>query len=221
MWIAERLISLIAPHSCRQCGLEGAVLCQSCAMLLQGVPSRCYRCHHVTENFRTCAHCCKKSKLYAVHVSARYAGVAKDLIYALKFERAQAAAKDMAWAIAARYQPDPEMIITHIPTATARVRLRGYDQAALIAQELSRLTAIPYTPLLARKNSGRQVGQKRAGRQAQMQDAFRPLHPTILERRHILLVDDVLTTGATCEAAARTLKGTGARRVSAVVFAVA
>lgn len=221
MWIVERLLSLIAPHYCRQCGTEGTLLCPSCSTLLQSVPSRCYRCHRVTKDFRTCTKCCNKSKLYAMHANTRYAGVAKDVIYALKFERAQAAARDIALAVATSLPSGLEVIITHIPTAPSRVRLRGYDQAALIARELSRLTALPYAPLLARKNDTRQVGQKRASRQAQMQDAFRALHTPALQGRHIMLVDDVLTTGATCEAAARVLKATGARRVSAVVFAVA
>jgi predicted amidophosphoribosyltransferase len=101
------------------------------------------------------------------------------------------------------------------------VRQRGYDQALLIAKSLSQRLGRPYVPLLARMGDQRQVGHSRITRLNQMEGAFRPLNTMILKNRHVLLVDDVLTTGATCEAAARILRSNGAKRVSAAVFAVA
>ncbi|HSX29899.1 MAG TPA: phosphoribosyltransferase family protein [Candidatus Saccharimonadales bacterium] len=150
-----------------------------------------------------------------------YTAIPKAVLHALKFERADAAAIDVARAMALRGLVSNDVVITHIPTVPARVRLRGYDQAALIARELARVTGAAYTPLLARTGGGRQVGQTRAVRRAQMQQAFRPLRPHVVQNKHVLLIDDVLTTGATCEAAARVLREAGAKRVSALVFAVA
>jgi ComF family protein len=158
--------------------------------------------------------------LYAVHPRTRYTPLVKEVVHALKFARAQSAAKDVAAAMVDCIEPATGMVISHVPTVPARVRLRGYDQAALIARELARLTGIPYVPLLARTGGSRQVGHTRLERRKQMEQAFRLLG-TPQQYTHVLLVDDVLTTGATCEAAARTLRQAGARRVSAVVFAAA
>lgn len=222
MWIVEHFFALIAPHTCKGCGAEGSVLCGGCMSVLPALPSRCYRCNRVTQEYRTCKGCRGRSALFAAFVCTPYTDRAKDVLHALKYERAQAAAEDVAVAIAGRMPFEGDnYIITHVPTVAARVRARGYDQAALIAREFSGITGIPYTPLLARMGEGRQVGQTRAMRQQQMQRAFYAVQVPMVQKRHILLVDDVLTTGATCEAAARTLCQAGAKRVSAVVFAAA
>jgi Predicted amidophosphoribosyltransferases len=147
--------------------------------------------------------------------------VVKELVRVLKFERAKGAAVAMADAMLAMLGTFGEVCITHVPTANSRVRERGYDQAALIAKELSRRSGRLYAPLLARMGNQRQLGQNRSVRTKQMRGGFRILNPALLRDRHILLVDDVLTTGATCEAAARALCQAGAKRVSAIVFAVA
>ena len=147
--------------------------------------------------------------------------MAKELVYALKFARAKAAADVVAKALAADGRLPEGVIVTHVPTVPGRMRERGYDQAALIARRLSARKGLPYLTLLARTGGQRQLGQGRAIRKQQMTDAFRLARGADVRGKHILLVDDVLTTGATCEAAARVLRGAGAQRVSAAVFAVA
>jgi ComF family protein len=147
--------------------------------------------------------------------------VAKDLVHRLKFERARAAAKIMADRVAVTLSADADLLISHLPTANSRVRQRGYDQAQLIAKRLGKRTGLPYSVLLARQDFSRQLGQTRQMRFKQMQTAFRPVRAGEVEGRRILLVDDVLTTGASLEAAARALRVAGAKRVSAAVFAAA
>ncbi len=137
----------------------------------------------------------------------------------LKFVRAGAAADDIAAVLARRFLFEGPTVITHVPTAATRIRQRGYDQAALIARSLSQATGIPYSSLLIRQNSARQVGRTREQRRQQVAEAFKTTNRRL--NTHVLLVDDVLTTGATCEAAARLLRQSGAHRVSAVVFAAA
>lgn len=221
MKLIEQLLDTIAPFACVGCGAEGCLLCAGCSNALPGVPARCYRCNRTTAAYRTCAACCRISPLSAVYARTPYEHVAKTLLHRLKFERAQAAACAIATAMAGSLQKDQEWLITHVPTAPARVRLRGYDQARLIAQEMARLLTMPYIPLLARTTTVRQVGQGRKVRQQQMAHAFHAIHPSACQGVHVLLIDDVITTGATCQAAAAVLRSAGARRVSAAVFAAA
>jgi len=154
-------------------------------------------------------------------VRTPYDNVAKALIHHLKFDRAQAAAADIAETLIPLLPKADTWVLCHIPTAPSRVRVRGYDQSQRIAQELSRRAGIPWAHLLARAHSVRQLGQNRAIRKEQISDAFRISSPQAVRGKHILLVDDVITTGATCEAAAKALHAAGAASVSAVVFAAA
>jgi len=220
MSILEQLLAMIAPHACIGCRTEGALLCTACVAGLPAFPSRCYRCGKRTPDYRTCRSCRASSGMYQMIVASIYDGLSKELVHKLKFARGRAAAYDMAQALAICFSASDATLISHIPTAPARVRQRGYDQAALIARALAQKTGVPYTPLLARLGDQRQVGRTREQRRRQMQGVFRVTRPELLNQ-HVLLVDDVLTTGATCEAAAQALRKAGAKRVSAAVFAAA
>jgi ComF family protein len=217
----EQLLKIIAPFSCVRCGVEGALLCARCREALPTLPPRCYRCNRASASYRTCAACRPHSSLSQVWARTPYEDPAKQVIHRLKFERAQAAARDIAAAMAGMLPADSCEIITYVPTASSRVRLRGYDQAQLIAKELARLQSVPCASLLVRAASARQVGQGRAVRLEQMQHAFRAVHTNRFQKQRVLLVDDVITTGATCEAAAQALRQAGASTVSAAVFAAA
>jgi ComF family protein len=142
------------------------------------------------------------------------------LIYKLKFARARAAADAIAAVMgeALPYFSDP-VIVTHVPTATRRIRQRGYDHAQLIAKALARQQGLTYSSLLARQGQTRQVGADKKTRSQQLEAAFRPLHGYMSAGAHILLIDDVVTTGASLEAAARVLKQAGAKQIDAAVFA--
>ncbi|MGH7195925.1 MAG: ComF family protein [Candidatus Saccharimonadales bacterium] len=219
----ERLISVIAPHYCVVCGAAGNLLCINCrAGAFPPLPERCYRCRVLSEGCKTCNKCRKVSPLGRVWVGAEYDGAAQALIGRLKFGRAGAAA-DVTAARLAKVMPElvPETIIVAVPTASSRVRQRGYDQAELIARTLAQGTGAKYGKLLIRRGQSRQVGSKGAIRIKQLEHAFVPCRPKIIAGSHIILVDDVLTTGATIEAASRTLKSAGAKTVDAAVFAQA
>lgn len=111
-----------------------------------------------------------------------------------------------------------DVIIIPVTTATSRIRRRGYDHTKLLARELAHLNHLSYQNHLIRLNQTRQVGSSRQTRQQQLLGAFRVLHPRKIAGKDVLLVDDVLTSGATLEEAARVLKSAGVRHVAAVVF---
>lgn len=191
-------------------------------MALPVVPSRCYRCKAVTDNYCVCTTCQSTTPLEQVVVLTHYTGVAKELLHHMKYERARAGIEEVATLLAPQFWCVPSgASLAHIPTATSRVRQRGYDHAQVLARSLSRLTGRTHRTALARVGQAHQVGARRAERLRQLQGAFRPVRPQGFQGKHLILVDDVLTTGATLEAAARELKRAGAKQVSAVVFAQA
>ena len=147
--------------------------------------------------------------------SAPHEGVARDLVVALKFRRLPPVAVLMAERM---HRLAPEVLlggeVVPVPTAPLRARGRGFDPAWEIAAALAARSGLALSPCLQRGGAGRQVGRRRAERIGRP-PSIRPAGPV---PRSVLLVDDVLTTGATISACARALRQGGARRVVAVTF---
>ncbi len=144
----------------------------------------------------------------------------KELIFAMKYGRCRAAARECGALLAKiiGYLP-PGTLITHLPTASQRVRQRGFDQAALIAESLAKSLRCRYIPLLSRVSQVDQIGKNRIERQKQMQGSFACKSQDQLQGKTVLLVDDVITTGASIEAAAYVLRKHGAAHVDVAVIA--
>jgi ComF family protein len=220
--IIEPIIALLAPHTCIGCATEGSLVCDWCReAAIQPLPSRCYRCHSLTQDSATCKKCRHKSDLAHVWVRTEYTGLAKLLVQKLKFERARAGAEVIArFMDEALPYSSANTIITFAPTATSRRRIRGYDQAELIARELARRRKLPFKTLLHRRGHSRQVGSDKLTRQTQLKDAFYPSFVGMLPKGcTVLIIDDIVTSGATLESAARFLKKQGAKIVCGAVFA--
>ncbi len=217
--LLDTLLSTIAPHECLSCGSEGRLLCARCIPLLTPVPAACYRCRRLSDDGRTCKSCRSSSDLYIVRAATVYDGLAKDLLWQLKFQGAQAAAREIADQLIVLIPRGEEFVLVPVPTATSRIRRRGYDQATLIARSLANSTGAHYSSALRRSGQHHQLGSSRSQRVTQLQDAYRCANPKQIIGKHVILVDDVLTTGATLEAAAKVAKIAGAKRVSAVVYA--
>jgi ComF family protein len=153
-------------------------------------------------------------------MAATYDGVVKRMIRAYKFERVRAAYEPLASAMldALPYFDGP-VVVVHIPTSSTHARQRGYDHARLLAHEIARSQRWSHVDALRRRHNLRQVGANRAQRQKQADDAFELRIDRGLNGAHVLLVDDVTTSGATLTAAARILKQAGAVCVDVVVAA--
>lgn len=221
MVMFELVISLLAPHTCLGCGSEGHLICSWChPEVFIPLPSRCCRCKRLTKEFAVCKSCRSSLRLRRVWVATAYDGVAKQLVTRYKFGRARAAAKPIALALdeTLPYLP-PATIITFVPTATTRLRQRGYDQAELIATELARRRGLKCRRLITRLSQTRQVGAAKRQRERQLAGAFVVTRPLICQGGSVLVVDDVITTGSTLEAIAQVLRDSGAAHVDAAVFA--
>lgn len=221
MFVLERLISLVAPHLCMVCGEEGAVVCDWCLPdFALPVPERCYSCQAATPDSRVCKKCRRSSKLKHVWVRAEYENRVKDLVYGFKFARKQAACRPIARMMAETLPYlHPDTVVVHVPTASTRARSRGYDHAELLAKAIAAEIGLKHRNLLSRITQTRQVGAKREERLMQMKYAFRVVDTSVAKGMQVLLVDDLTTTGATLEAAAKALREAGAKTVNAIVFA--
>ena len=219
MSIIDTIIGTLAPYDCVSCGQEGRVLCSHCVMALPAAREQCYKCCEPSSSGSTCSACSQAGSPDFVYAATMYQGAAKDLIGWFKFRGAQSAAGIMARRMKIRPEQGMHTYIVPVPTANRRARVRGFDQAKLLARELSRQNSMPYISCLGRIGETRQVGMSRGKRLAQLGDAFYVKNPSHVRNAAILLVDDVMTTGATLEAATLALRKAGVAHVSAAVFA--
>lgn len=218
--LLERTISIIAPHYCFACSKESNILCEACALQVFGdLLEICVLCNKPTASLSLCRGCASQTALRHVWVASEYDGVVKRLIHAYKFERLRAAYRPLTQGMLdVLPYLDADTVVVHIPTATNRIRQRGYDQSKLLAVEIAHQRAWRYAPLLRRTHQLRQVGSSKVTRLAQAQQAFQLVGGDV-RGLSVLLVDDVTTSGATLVAAAQILLAAGARQVDAVVVA--
>ncbi len=154
-----------------------------------------------------------------------YDGTARKLVLALKHgDRLDIARPAGAWlARAAAPILVPGMLVAPVPLHWLRLLARRHNQSALLAAWLARTAGLEHCPdlLVRTRPTGTQEGRSRAARFAALEGAIRP-HPRRGARargRHVLLVDDVMTSGATLAAAAEAARSAGAAEVSVAALA--
>jgi predicted amidophosphoribosyltransferase len=147
-----------------------------------------------------------------------YEGPGRDLVRALKFRGALALGDEMA-ALAVASAPRELLrgVLVPVPLHPVRLRRRGFNQAAVLAEAIARRTALPVSDCLRRRGPGPpQVGRGRGARLAGPAGSIEPRAPAPATA---VLVDDVVTTGATLAACAAALREAGAKEVAALAFA--
>ena len=224
MSLFETVISLIAPPECIGCGLEGSSLCDRCSgSRITPYGRRCWGCGALSQDGRSCRLCRRTGSPAYVWVTTNHQGLARELLHSFKFEQNRAAAGSIYRLMLETYlnsgKTRPDYLIMPVPTATSRVRERGFDHSALLAKKISMSLRLEYLSILGRLGQTRQVGSKRSDRLSQMADNFWVKSPQLVAGRQILLIDDVVTTGATINVASKALRQAGASRVDALIFA--
>lgn len=215
----EQIISIIAPHYCTECGQEGKLICEKCtAPILNAGDIGCLLCDSSPNNSGVCSNCLNQSGIQAVWALGAYEGALERLIHDMKFRHKREAATILGEQLA-KVIPEQEAapLIIPLPTAADRMRQRGFDHSASIAKALARVRAWPYSPLLRRNHYGRQVGSDKRTRIQQAAQAYRL--DVLAGNRPVLLIDDVLTTGASIKAAAQLLRQAGCQQIMAAVAA--
>lgn len=213
MWwsaVWKAALDLIFPPRCAGCGRVDTRWCAVCARRLDALP--------LLDATPTLA------GLTGVAATAVHDGIARQAVHGLKYEGAIELAVPLAQRLEQRLRLTnwtPDMVVP-VPLHAARQRDRGYNQAQQLAEGLALRLSLPCSPSALRRerDTRSQVGLDAAGRRANVHGAFY-CQAEAVSGRHVLLVDDVYTTGATLGACAEAMLQAGAPAVYAITVTVA
>jgi len=228
------LLDLLLPAVCVACerlrdGADGGAVCGRCWARLRHLPRpQCPRCGHPVADARRCRWCDQLPPWVRAARSVCWypGGSARSIVHALKY----AGWRDVAAAIGERMArldwPDDVVAeraaVVAVPLARARERERGFNQSALIARAVAARWAVPdWSDVLCRtRSTATQTRLTPEARRRNVSRAFRTAAGAASRLRgsHLVLVDDVMTTGATAVECATELFENGARIVSVVTF---
>jgi ComF family protein len=223
----HRLFSLFYPRLCASCGRP----------LVENEDTVCLHClYHLPRFAYQSSEDNELARLFWGRLPITYAaagfvfasgGSLQTLVHKLKYEGRRQVGIVLGQQLGSTLSKHPEFqqadALVPVPLHPTRQRSRGYNQSELIAVGLSHATGLDVdTGLLARaKKTATQTRKNRLERWENMQNVFAVRAPERLKGRHILLLDDVITTGATIESAAQCLLDGGAGKVSILALAKA
>jgi ComF family protein len=214
---------LLFPPQCVLCGAGGTLLCDACTDALPlASGARCDICWMPIRRGGPCAHCtAEPPRFTSLRAAFAMQQGARRLAHELKYEGMTALAEPMAALIAAQLRTDGADIVVPIPLYPSRERARGYNQAAELARHLAACAGVPLDARAARRLRNTEPLAKtmhREQRRAIVAGAFAARRDRV-EARRILLIDDVVTTGATLDSCASALLDAGAAEVRCLTWA--
>jgi ComF family protein len=230
--LVDPLLAVVFPSSCPACGqlltqLGRGPLCEPCWSALPRhaqLPCRCGL--PLVAGISACPRCRRGRQVFAAGSSlGPYEGSLRVAVHALKFSGRRRAAARFAELLlesepVARLVATSDLLVA-VPLHPRRLRERGFNQAALIAQELATRARRPCCPdaLVRRVDTAPQAGLSAAARRRNVGAAFAVRRKASVAGKTVTLVDDVVTTGATALACGRELIAAGAREVRLVSVA--
>jgi len=207
---SRHLLQLFFPPRCVACGQRSELLCASCIALV--------RLQHPT----SLAHLGDIYPLSGVRSAAEFAGPMRKAIHQFKYGGMRALAPTLGRILVDVWcqDPYPADLIVPVPLHPSRLRQRGYNQSALLAYELGRHTGLAVSDqILTRRVATRpQVGLKARERLLNVRGAF-ACQSTAIRGLSVVVIDDVMTTGATLRACAEALLTSGASQVWGLTLA--
>jgi len=198
------------PDCWKQIDFLGDSGCSTCGIPLQST------------EMTTCAACLAQPPPIArTRAAVAYDDLSRGLAIRLKYGRKVAIARTMARYMAPLVEASGQPILVPVPLHRFRLWQRGFNQSALVAREMARRLSLSSDPFLIRrtKRTAPLKGMSAAQRRKTVAGAFRVPDAQSVEGRHVILIDDVLTTGSTAEACARGLKRAGAARIELISWA--
>jgi ComF family protein len=211
-------LDVVFPRRCAGCADGEWPFCGGCVSMLSPLlPPWCARCGLPWREPRATCPGCPPWELDGARAAFLYEGPARRAIHRLKFSGWRGVGEALGAAMAA-VGPPPADAVTWVPLGRRRLAERGYDQAKLLASAVARELGLPIArPIRRAVATGPQARRSATQRRTAMRGAFRPNGRACPPR--VLLIDDVLTTGATAAACAEALREAGARSVFLLVAA--
>ncbi|WP_258360802.1 ComF family protein [Moorella sulfitireducens] len=221
------------PRSCAWCGRPspGGDFCTACRDQLQAWRQRYHPCHYcgrllLLAKEVICRHCREELPPFRkARAVGPYHGIMKEMIWAFKYQGRRSLAAPLgrllAGVVVRELGPVRPDLVLPVPLTGARLRARAFNQAGLLALSLGRELDLPVDgDVMARiRETAPQVNLTRRSRWRNLAGAFRVTAPAKITGRNLLLVDDVLTTGATAAACTIALMAAGAASVAVVTLA--
>lgn len=228
--ILNNLINIIYPAQCLVCKNPSApqvIVCQDCLKQIEkNLPPFCPRCGRNFKNNK-CLHCGSLNFYFNRAWSAcSYTRTSRELIHLFKYQ-GKVKLKKILTEILVNFIRNFHLpinkieVITPIPLYRARLREREFNQAELLSASVAEEFKIRHSSqnLIRRLNNTAQAKLNADLRFKNIQGAFAIKNKDEFHQKNVLLIDDVLTTGATCSEAAGTLKEAGAKDVFVLTFA--
>jgi ComF family protein len=198
--------------------------------MFTGTETLCWKCGlpskgTVADEKREQVRCrrCDDDAFTAARACGIYEGALRAAVLSLKREQHICSRLKQLMAATQKQYPLSEATrIVPVPLHPEREKARGFNQAAVIARELSRSTSLPLDEVSlvrAQHTNRHRAGMDWKGRRDTVADAFRVMYPALINGERVLLVDDVFTTGATVSSCAKTLLDAGATEVFVLTLA--
>jgi ComF family protein len=226
---ARWVLDFALPPRCAACGTivaETHSFCPECWKQVEFLgDSGCTTCGlplQATDSAMCGACLAKPPRISRTRAAVVYDELSRGLAIRLKYGRKVAIARTMARYMAPLVgQSGEDRVLVPVPLHRTRLWRRGFNQSALVARELSRRLTIANDPFVLRRTRRTPPlkGMSRLQRRKAVAGAFQVRDKTQVAGKTIILVDDVLTTGSTAEACARTLRRAGAARVELISWA--
>lgn len=218
----ENIVEAVFPHKC-SCGKWGTTLCYECSDLLVTTKTElCPLCKQISQMGRVCTSCRYRTLLTGVMIVGPHEKVLKDSIWRLKYGPLKDISKPLADIIVQKYGnflKEKRFTVTFTPTSAQRMAQRGYNQSEEIAKIVAKETGLLLEETMSRPHDVvHQVGLTRVERLQNVVGTISYIGKEFLEKKKVVIIDDVYTTGATLEECAKVLRKAGYREVWGLVL---